>query len=469
MPISDFTLPPAFLNRLFDGIIIIRGGRVAGLNDAAKNLLGIVDMIDGAALSQISPEADAIFSATEQGRFHFWRQRFDPATNISRRDVFLADTRWIVEEGGHLDGQLVFRDANDVAILEKRLVNTAFKDDLSGLLTGVGFVDLAETRFSRLQKDDRLTLIVALSIPDLDNYENEPVVHAGMVRDIALRMCYSLRGNDMAAYRGHNHFLVMLSNVPRLDLALTVIKRLASRVSAPFECRGTMVRMPALLGVAIHGVDGDDINSLLDAATMASIEGSLKNNLTFSAITFANKEIQQKSEWDAARAEQIRQAVLQERIQFDVSFFQSEEGKTCLICPVLPDFSEEEIWEAYESEGKAADFVRSAIERSSEVESDFFVISYPERHSKIGNNAMAMLAAERGIPLSRFFSRYPDASGSEQAGNVRIAAQWDGGTSLSVLKAAGVTLLLVDDVADNALLAAEVLVAKQFFKLFGRT
>jgi hypothetical protein len=38
--------------------------------------------------------------------------------------------------------------------------------------------------------------------------------------------------------------------------------------------------------------------------------------------------------------------------------------------------------------------------------------------------------------------------------------------SLSTLRAAGVTLLLVSDVSNNPLLAAEAVVAKQFFKLF---
>ena len=45
----------------------------------------------------------------------------DPVTNISRRDVFIADTRWMNESNGSLDGKLIFRDATDVVILENDL------------------------------------------------------------------------------------------------------------------------------------------------------------------------------------------------------------------------------------------------------------------------------------------------------------------------------------------------------------
>lgn len=465
-PTTEFALSTDFLGRLFDGIIHVRNGRVAWANDSAKKLLGLAENIEGAAIGQISPEAQGILSSREQGRFHFWRQRIDPATNISRRDLFVADTRWIAEEGDGASGQLIFRDASDLALVEKRLINTAFKDDSSGLLTSVGFVDLADTTFSRARKDDRLTLVVVMYIPDLINFEPEPVVHAGVVSDIAVRICYALRGNDLAAYLGESEFAIMLNNVAQLDQAMAVIKRIASRVSSPFQCKGTIVRLQALLGIAIYGVDGQAARPLMEAAARASAEGHLEDPGTYFAITFANKEIQWKSEREAVRAERLRREVLQGNAQFDIAIFHGEAGTACLISPVLPGFSEEEIWAAYELEGAAPNLVRAMIEHSANVTSDFFVFSYPERHGKIANNAMVMLAATRGIALSQYFSCPPDPSQPQAAEGLRIAARWNGTRSLPSLRAAGVSLLLIKETLGDPLLAAETAVAKQFFKVF---
>lgn len=460
----DLEVSADFLGRLFDGVVIVRNGRVAWANESAKKLLGMSDNIAGVALNQISPEADGIVASQAPARFHFWRQRIDPATNISRRDVFIADTRWISDGGS--DGQLVFRDASDLAIIEKRLINTAFKDDRSGLLTSVGFLDLADTTFSRARRDDRLSVIVAMYIPDLINFESEPVIYSSMIGDIAVRICYALRGNDLAANLENGQFAVMLNNVSHLDQALAVIKRIAARVSAPFEHKGNLIRLRALLGISIYGMDGDAAKPLLEAATRASAEGSLDNARKFYSITLANKEMQLKSERDAARAEQIRQHVLSGDTQFAFSYYQGEEGKACLVIPSIPGFSEQEIWAAHEAEGQAADLVRRAIESAAVIVSDFLIVSYPQQHSKIGNNTMVLLAAERNIPLARFFNCHPTLLAEENLASTRLAARWSGRAALSTLRDAGVTMLLVNNAGDDPLIAAEVQVAKQFFKVF---
>lgn len=460
--------PPEFLNLLFDGVIFVKGGRVAWVNEAAKRLLGASDDIDGASLRLLSPEADEVFSASEPGRYHFWRQRFDPVTNISRRDVFIADTRWIDQSKGSLDGTLVLRDATEVVILEKKLINTSFKDDRSGLLTPVGFAELAGNRFSRRRRQDGLTVMMALATPDLANFEGQPAVHAGILRDISIRIRDGLRGNDLAAHLGDGNFAVLLNYLPRLDLALVVAKRLASLISAPFECRGETVRLKTQVGIALLGTDGESTQPLLKAAQKACAEVCIPDGKFFS-IAFANKEIQRAAEHEAARVAKIAEEIMLGHTDFEVSYYKSDAGRACLIRPCLPEFSEEEIWEAYEQEGMAPDLVRAAIDRSSKVDCDFFVISYPARYRKIGNNAMTLLAAERNMSLARFFSCHaslPEAHPS--ASSSGLAAVWDGSVSLSNLKSAGVDLLLAPITEDNSLLQAELVVARQFFKVFSR-
>lgn len=459
---------PDFLNQLFDAVILVKGGRVSWVNAAGKALLGVGDEIQGASLRLLSPEADEVFSSREKARYHFWRQRIDPVTHISRRDVFIADTRWLDASDGSLDGTLILRDATEVVILEKKLINTSFKDDRSGLLTAVGFAELAGNRFSRRRQQDGLTVMMALAAPELGNYEIQPAVHAEILRDVSIRIRDGLRGNDLAAYLGQNQFAIMLNYVPRLDLALSVAKRIAALVSAPFDCRGETVRLHTQVGIALLGTDGESTEPLLKAAQRACAECRILAG-KYQAITFANKEIQKTAEYEAARAARIVEEIMLGHTRFDLLFFSSDMGRACLIRPSLPEFNEQEIWEAYEQEGMAADLVRTVIDRSSSVDCDYFVLSYPARHQKIGNNAMTLLAAERNMPLSRFFSCHPsipDALPYQPAAG--LAAVWDGSTSLSQLKAAGVALILAPVAEEQSLMNAELAVAKQFFKVFSR-
>lgn len=468
MLMPESTPPPDFLNQLFDGVIVVKAGRVSWLNDAAKLLLGVDGEIDGAALRLLSPEADEVFSSQESARHHFWRQRVDPATNISRRDVFIADTRWIDESNGSLDGKLILRDATEVVILEKKLINTSFKDDRSGLLTAVGFAELAGNRFSRRRQQDGLTVMIALSTPELASYEIQPAVHAGILRDISIRIRDGLRGNDLAAHLGNGQFSVLLNYVPRLDLALTVARRLASMISAPFESRGVTVRLQTKIGIALLGTDGDSTEPLLSSAQRACSEARIANGKYF-AIAFASKEIQKTAEYEAARSERIVEEIMLGNTDFDLVYYESPEGRACLIRPCLKDFSEDEIWEAYGEEGMAADLVRAAIDRASSIESDFFVISYPARFRKIGNNAMTLIAAERNMSIARFFSCHASLPETlESVSSAGLAAVWDGSISLTNLKLAGVNLLLAPITENNSLLQAEFMVAKQFFKVFSR-
>lgn len=461
------TANPEFLNHLFDGVIIVQNGRVAWANEAAKNQLGIDGEIEGTSLRLLSPEADAIISTNEQGRHHFWRQKVDPVTNIPRRDAFVADTRWFDESNGNLDGKLVFRDASEVVMLEKKLVNTAFKDEKSGLLTAVGFSELAGRRLSRQRKEDGMTILLQVAVPDLAKYENNAVVHDGVLRDVSIRIQQSLRGSDLAAHLGHDQFSVLVFNIFRLDLSLVVAKRFASLVSAPFECCGVTERLHARIGIAFFGVDGDSVQSLQKAASRAC-NSAFPAPGSFYSIAFANLEIQNKAEYEAARAERIVDEILGGAVYFEVCRFRNENERACLIRPALPDFGEEEIWNTYEQEGMAADLVRSVVDYAAKVEGDYFVLSFPARYRKIGNNCIALLAAERNLPISRYFSCHEALPETKAAGAVGLASVWDGMFSLCQLQAAGVTLLLAPEMADNPLINDEIQVAKRFFKVFCR-
>lgn len=455
------------VEHLFDGVLTLVDGRVLAANNAALRLLGVSEPWQDSPLRQLTPAWEQILSApatANPGRFHFWRQRVDPATGLSRRDVFVADTQWLPASAGSWDGTLVLRDASHVALLEKKLVNASYKDERTGLLTAVGFKELSRLRLAGRRRGQGLTTVLCISLPELARFKDAPVVYAEVLHDFALRVRESLRVNDLAAYLGNGQFAALVSDVPNLQLVHTVARRVGALVSSPFSFNGETVRLRAALGIALLGADGEAAEELLTAAC-ASLGRAVAGSDEFFALAFANAELQAEAEAQAARAELLRQGVLQEQTRLAVSYFVGEAGSACLVAPQLGDFSEAEIWQAHEQHGLATALVNRMIGWASELAGDYFVFSFPRSLARVGQNGMTLLAAERGLPAERFFASHADDLPNEPG--ERVAAQWTGEVSLSSLRAREISLLLAPLAGGgDLLLAAEIELAKQFFKVF---
>jgi diguanylate cyclase (GGDEF)-like protein len=89
------------------------------------------------------------------------------------------------------------------------------------------------------------------------------------LQQAALRMKHQLRPNDIMARLGGDEFAVLLHNATTHEEIRSVVARLESCFSNPFQIDGNQIRGAASFGVALFPIDGSTEDSLLNSADAA--------------------------------------------------------------------------------------------------------------------------------------------------------------------------------------------------------
>jgi len=151
---------------------------------------------------------------------------------------------------------------------EMRSRHEVLHDELTGL---PGKLMLRE-RFEwmrNLAKRDVQTLTVLYI--DLNGFKvvNDSLGRAAgdeLLCEDAQRMTAELRETDLIARQGADEFVVVLSSARGEDPADDVSRKLREALSTPFSILGRHVSIGASIGVARLPADGEDLDSLVEAA-----------------------------------------------------------------------------------------------------------------------------------------------------------------------------------------------------------
>ena len=128
-------------------------------------------------------------------------------------------------------------------------------DAMTGLLNRLGFEARYASTARRVQRGRGLAAVVMI---DLDKFkevnDTHPLRHAAgdeVLKQVATRLRDAIRYTDVAARRGGDEFLVLLSSVADRDSADWVAKRMHERLCEPMVIGGQEVTIGASLGVTL--------------------------------------------------------------------------------------------------------------------------------------------------------------------------------------------------------------------------
>ena len=128
-------------------------------------------------------------------------------------------------------------------------------DSMTGLLNGPGFDARFGATVRRVQGGRGLAAVVMI---DLDKFkevnDSHPLRHAAgdeVLRQVATRLRAAIRYTDVAARRGGDEFLVLLSSVSDRESARLVATRMYERLCEPMLIGGQEVTIGASLGVTL--------------------------------------------------------------------------------------------------------------------------------------------------------------------------------------------------------------------------
>jgi len=151
------------------------------------------------------------------------------------------------------------------------LVRRVSEDALTGLPNRTAFYERLRRELETSRRDRLCLGVVYIDLDDLKPINDDLGRLAGdaAVRETGVRIRSVLRDTDSAARVGGDEFAALLTDIGDPWRAETCVDRICRAVGAPFLFEDRLVRLEASAGVAVFPDDGQDIDTLIDAAKKA--------------------------------------------------------------------------------------------------------------------------------------------------------------------------------------------------------
>ena len=167
--------------------------------------------------------------------------------------------------------------ANDISELKQKqmlLDALAREDALTGLPNRRSFEERVCDAMARSRRSRTLICLMYL---DVDNFKhiNDSHGHAGgdaVLKEFARRIKRGVRTTDMAARYAGDEFVLLLEDVAGEEAAAIAARRILAALKPVFGIPGGALRVTTSIGVALSGMDEEDIPALLARADAALYE-----------------------------------------------------------------------------------------------------------------------------------------------------------------------------------------------------
>ncbi len=210
-------------------------------------------------------------------------------------------------------------------------------DPLTGLPTREVFLEALEHAIDLAKRHDRVLGVLFIDVNNFRHVNNSFGHRAGdsVLCDLAGRLQTDVRGTDRiardlielthtsqwgmegiaVARLGGDEFVVFLDDVRDVAVVSTVVRRLSTLLAAPFHVDAEPLYITTNIGISVYPVDGDDAESLVRFAEVAShhIKSHKRNGFQFYRESL---NVQSKKRFSLESA--LRRAM--EREEFEVHF-----------------------------------------------------------------------------------------------------------------------------------------------------
>lgn len=177
----------------------------------------------------------------------------------------------------------VVSDITRQKLEEKRLIELARLDPLTGLVNRAGF----ELRVAEAMERCRATgALMALMYLDIDRFKqiNDRYGHSAgdaLLREFADRLSRTLRSSDAVARLGGDEFTVIMEGLPAPDVAATVAAKIVQAMRTPFVVDQQTIDVTTSIGLAFYQGDAMTVEALVRQADVMlyQAKGAGRNNV----------------------------------------------------------------------------------------------------------------------------------------------------------------------------------------------
>lgn len=196
----------------------------------------------------------------------------------------------IVDGGGRFTGYRgVGKNITDQVRAQERIERLAKVDPLTQLSNRQSFDERAQRRLATAFAEGRQC---ALLFVDLDNFRLLNNGYGHRVGDrvltmVANRMRSVVGEPNLLGRRGGDELVVLLTDVPRPEVAVETAQKLIKSISEPERVLGMELTVTPSIGIAFFPTDGADLDSLLNAADAAMYQAKDAGRKTYAFYTAA--------------------------------------------------------------------------------------------------------------------------------------------------------------------------------------
>lgn len=240
--------------------------RITGYTHAEILKLGLVDLVVEDSRQLISH----LIEQYEQGNEENIREELriiDKQGNAH----WLFLTSGLIQFEGQPAGLATAFDITERKRMEDQLRHQAFHDKLTGLPNRALFLDRLERAISR---GNRRGLQFAVLFIDLDRFKpiNDSLGHLvgdKLLQEIARRLQHRLRVEDTITRLGGDEFTVLLEELPHLDNAILIAKKIQEVISKPCIIVGNEIIISASIGIVLCDASYKRAENILRDADIA--------------------------------------------------------------------------------------------------------------------------------------------------------------------------------------------------------
>ncbi len=327
--------------RVLDGIVISdRNGRITSCNPSASTMLGFSERaLRGKRFNELIPPVQVVTDKKDFSANQYETVMRKASGELVAVEVTMSESNAI----GRSRRIAIVRDITERHQARERLTQMANYDSLTGLPNRSLFRDRLQAAIARSKSRKQMAALMFL---DLDRFKtiNDSLGHDfgdkllqlvsstlnSCLRQSDFVIRYSDREDDVGVYRlGGDEFTVLVEDLPSLNVAEDIAKRILAALSQPFQVGVHQIFISVSIGITVVPKYSDDLDVLIKQADLAMYRSKSMGRDTY---TFFSTDLEEVVSEQHELQTSLRYAL--EREEFTIVYQPKADLKTGAICGV---------------------------------------------------------------------------------------------------------------------------------------
>jgi len=189
----------------------------------------------------------------------------------TRINVEISASLILDTKGKRVGIRTFIRDVTERKKAEETIRRLAYHDPLTGLPNRLLFRDRLNMAIARAKRHQQYLAVMMLDLDKFKDVNDTLGHHIGdhLLQDVAELLTELLRKGDTVARMGGDEFLLLLSEIKKIEDSTMIAQKIVDAFQIPFVIEGNKIHITTSIGIAIYPDSSDDVDTLVKHADIA--------------------------------------------------------------------------------------------------------------------------------------------------------------------------------------------------------